>query len=53
MAIKLISLLSTKISPVLSSNTQLSSIQNSLSTIINPISSIISSITNKPMTIDH
>ena len=52
MAIKLISLLSTKISPVLSSNTQLSSIQNSLSTIINPISSIISSITNKPMTID-
>lgn len=52
MAIKLISLLSTKISPVLSSNTQLSSIQNSLSTIINPISSIISSITNKPTTID-
>ena len=52
MAIKLISLLSTKISPVLSSNTQLSSIQNSLSTIINPISSVISSITNKPTTID-
>lgn len=52
MAIKLISLLSTKISPVLSSSSQLSNIQNSLSTIINPISSIISSITNKPTTID-